>query len=38
MHETGCSGPVPWVDPRDGMGKEDGGEVVQEGEHKYTYD
>ena len=25
MHETGCSGPVHWDDPEDGMGREEGG-------------
>ena len=26
MHETGCSGPVHWDDPEDGMGREVGGQ------------
>ena len=25
MHETGCSGLLPWDDPEDGMGRELGG-------------
>ena len=36
MHETGCSGLVPWDDPEgwDGAGGERG---VQDGEHMYTH-
>ena len=31
MHETGCSGPVHWDDPKDGMGRYVGG-GVQDGD------
>ena len=36
MHETGCSGLVPWDDPAgwDGEGGERG---FQDGEHMYTH-
>ena len=36
MHETRCSGLVPWDDPEewDGVG---GGMGVQDGEHMYTH-
>ena len=36
MHETGCSGPVPWDDPEGGDGEGDG-RGVQNGEHVYTH-
>ena len=37
MHDTGCLGLVHWDDPRDGMGREEGGgRRVQDGEHMYT--
>ena len=35
MHETGCSGLVPWDDP-EGWDGEGGGREVQDGEHKYS--
>ena len=34
-HETGCSGPVHWDDPK-GWDGEGGGRGVQDGEHMYT--
>ena len=36
MHETGCSGLVPWDDP-EGWDGEGGGRGVQDGEHMYTH-
>ena len=36
MHETGCSGLVHWDDP-EGWDGEEGGKVVQNGEHMYTH-
>ena len=36
MHETGCSGLVPWDDP-EGWDKEGGGREVQDGEHMYIH-
>ena len=36
MHETGCSGLVPWDDP-EGWDEEGGGRGVQDGEHMYTH-
>ena len=36
MHETGCSGPVHWDGPDDGMGREVGG-GVQNGGHMYIH-
>ena len=35
MHETGCSGLVPWDDP-EGLDGEGGARGVQDGEHMYT--
>ena len=35
MHDTGCSGLVPWDDPEGWYG-EGGGRGVQNGEHMYT--
>ena len=35
MHETGCSGLVPWNDPERWDG-EGAGRGVQDGEHMYT--
>ena len=35
MHETGCSGLVPWENPEGWDGKG-GGSRVQDGEHMYT--
>ena len=35
MHETGCSGMVPWDDPV-GQDREGGGRGVQDGAHVYT--
>ena len=35
MHNTGCSGLVPWDDPEGWYG-EGGGRGVQDGEHMYT--
>ena len=34
MHETGCSGPVPWDE---GWGGEGGGRGVQDGGHMYIH-
>ena len=36
MHETGCSGMVPWDDP-EGQDREGGGRGVQDGAHVYTH-
>ena len=36
MHETGCSGLVPWDDP-EGLGGEGGGREGQDGEHMYIH-
>ena len=36
MHETRCSGLVPWDDP-EGWDGEGGGKGVQAGEHVYTH-
>ena len=36
MHETGCSGLVPWDDP-EGWDGEGGGGGVQDGEHMYNH-
>ena len=36
MHETGCSGLVPWDDP-EGWYMEGGGRGVQDEEHVYTH-
>ena len=36
MHETGCSGLVPWDDP-EGWDGERGGMGFEYGEHKYTH-
>ena len=36
MHETGCSGLVHWDDP-EGLDREGGGRVVQDGEHMYIH-
>ena len=36
MHETGCSGPVPWDDPERWDG-EGGGNGVHDGEHMYSH-
>ena len=36
MHETGCSGLVPWDDP-EGWDGEGGGREVQDGEHMYIH-
>ena len=36
MHETGCSGLVPWDDP-EGWDGEGGWRGVQDGEHMYTH-
>ena len=35
MEDTGCSGQVHWDDP-EGWYREEGGRVVQDGEHTYT--
>ena len=35
MHDTGCSGLVPWDDP-EGWDREGGGSGVQDGEHVYA--
>ena len=35
MHDTGCSGLVPWDDP-EGWEGEGGGRRVQDGQHMYT--
>ena len=35
MHDTGCSGLVPWDDP-EGWDGEGGGRRVQDGQHMYT--
>ena len=35
MHDSGCSGLVPWDDP-EGWDGEGGGRRVQDGEHMYT--
>ena len=35
MHETGCLGLVHWDDPEGWYGEE-GGRMVQDGEHVYT--
>ena len=37
MHETGCSGLLPWDDP-EGWDGEGVGRGVQDGEHMYTHD
>ena len=36
MHETGCSGLVPW-DDHEGWDGEGGGKAVQDGGHMYTH-
>ena len=36
MHETGCSGLVPWDDP-EGWDGEGGGREGQDGEHMYIH-
>ena len=36
MHQTGCSGLVPWDDP-EGWDGDGGGRGVQNGEHMYTH-
>ena len=36
MHETGCSGLVPWDDP-EGWDGEVGGREGQDGEHMYIH-
>ena len=36
MHQTGCSGLVPWDDP-EGWDGDRGGRGVQNGEHMYTH-
>ena len=36
MHDTGCSGLVPWDDPEDWDG-EGGGTGVQDREHVFTH-
>ena len=36
IHETECSGLVPWDDPEGWYG-EGGGKGVQDGEHVYTH-
>ena len=36
MHDTGCSGLVPWDDP-EGWDGEGGGRRVHVGEHMYTH-
>ena len=36
MHDTGCSGLVPWEDP-EGWDREGGGRGVQDGEDMYTH-
>ena len=36
MHDTGCSGLVPWDDPQ-GWDAEGGGTGLQDGEHMYTH-
>ena len=36
MHEADRSGPVHWDDP-EGRDGEEGGKVVQNGEHMYTH-
>ena len=36
IHETGCSGLVPW-DDLEGWYGEGGGKGVQDGEHLYTH-
>ena len=36
MHDTGCSGLVPWDDP-EGWDAEGGGRGLQDGEHMYTH-
>ena len=36
MHDTGCSGLVPWDDP-EGWYREGGGKEAQDGEHMYTH-
>ena len=35
MHDTGCSGLVPWDDPEEWY-REEGERGVQDGEHVYT--
>ena len=35
MHDTGCSGLVPWDDP-EGWDEEEDGRGVQDREHMYT--
>ena len=37
MHDTGCSGLVPWDDPEEWY-REEGERGVQDGEHVYTHD
>ena len=36
VHETGCSGLVPWDDP-EGWDGEGGGRGDRDGEHMYTH-